>query len=70
MAEREAVERSRAGFTTKIVLVGDSRARPVSRVATAVHRHDSTAFTAVKDGIPGLPHRPRSATDHLRVSVG
>ena len=51
VAAREALGRSRGGFTTKIVLAGDSRARPVSRVTTAGHRHDSTVFEAVMDGI-------------------
>jgi len=51
VAERETLGRSRGGFTTKIVLAGDSRARPVSRVTTAGHRHDSTAFTQVMDGL-------------------
>ncbi|MBB4911146.1 transposase [Actinophytocola algeriensis] len=55
-------------MTTKIVLAGDSRARPISRVTTAGHRHDSTAFAAVMDGIrierPG-PGRPRTTPGHL-----
>jgi len=51
VAEREALGRSRGGLTTKIVLAGDSRARPIARVTTGGHRHDSTAFGAVMDGI-------------------
>jgi transposase len=68
VAEREALGRSRGGLTTKIVLAGDSRARPVSRVTTAGHRHDSTAFAAVMDGIRigrTGPGRPRTTPGHL-----
>ena len=68
VAEREALGRSRGGFTTKIVLAGDSRARPVSRVTTAGHRHDSTAFAAVMDGIRICRTgrgRPRTTPGHL-----
>jgi transposase len=66
--DREALGRSRGGFTTKIVLAGDSRARPLSRVTTAGHRHDSTAFTAVMDGIRICRTgrgRPRTTPGHL-----
>jgi transposase len=68
VAEREALGRSRGGLTTKIVLAGDSRARPVSRVTTAGHRHDSTAFDAVLAGIRICRTgrgRPRTTPGHL-----
>lgn len=68
VAEREALGRSRGGLTTKIVLAGDSRARPISRVTTAGHRHDSTVFTRVMDGIRigrTGPGRPRTTPGHL-----
>jgi transposase len=55
-------------LTTKIVLAGDSRARPISRVTTGGHRHDSTAFAAVMDGIRierTGPGRPRTTPGHL-----
>lgn len=68
MAEREALGRSRGGLTTKIVLAGDSRARPVSRATTAGHRHDSTVFDAVMAGIRICrtgPGRPRTTPGNL-----
>lgn len=68
VAEREALGRSRGGLTTKIVLAGDSRARLVSRVTTAGHRHDSTAFDAVMAGIRICRTgrgRPRTTPGHL-----
>ena len=61
--EREALGRSRGGFTTKIVLAGDSRARPLSWVTLAGQRHDSFAFEQVMAGIRILrtgPGRPRT----------
>jgi transposase len=60
--------RSRGGLSTKIVLAGDSRARPVSRVTTGGHRHDSTAFAAVMAGIRICRNgrgRPRTTPGHL-----
>jgi transposase len=48
---REALGRSRGGLTSKIHLAGDSRCRPLSRVTTAGHRHDSLAFEPVMAGI-------------------
>jgi transposase len=50
-ASREALGRSRGGLTSKIHLAADSRCRPVSRVTTAGHRHDSLAFEPVMAGI-------------------
>ena len=58
---RESLGRSRGGLTCKIHLAADSRCRPISRVTTAGHRHDSLAFAAVMAGIrigrrgPGRP---------------
>ena len=66
--DREALGRSRGGFSTKIVLVGDSRARPVSRVTIAGHRHDSIAFEPVMTRIRIRRHgpgRPRVIPGHL-----
>ena len=48
---REALGRSRGGLTSKIHLAADSRCRPISRVTTGGHRHDSLAFEAVMAGI-------------------
>jgi transposase len=48
-------------MTSKIHLAADRRCRPISRVTTAGHRHDSLAFLAVMAGIrihrrgPGRP---------------
>jgi transposase len=53
--------RSRGGLTCKIHLAADRRCRPIARVTTAGHRHDSLAFVAVMDRIrirrrgPGRP---------------
>jgi transposase len=50
-------------LTSKIHLAADSRCRPISRVTSAGHRHDSLAFTAVMAGIRILrrgPGRPRT----------
>ena len=53
--------RSRGGLTCKIHLAADRRCRPISRVTTAGHRHDSLAFDPVMAGIrigrrgPGRP---------------
>jgi transposase len=53
--------RSRGGLTCKIHLAADSRCRPISRVTSAGHRHDSLAFEPVMAGIrirrrgPGRP---------------
>jgi hypothetical protein len=48
---REALGRSRGGLTSKIHLAADRRCRPISRVTTAGHRHDSLAFEPVMAGI-------------------
>ena len=58
---RESLGRSRGGLTSKIHLAADRRCRPISRVTTAGHRHDSLAFEPVMAGIrirrrgPGRP---------------
>jgi transposase len=41
---RESLGRSRGGLTTKIHLAADARCRPLARITTAGHRHDSLAF--------------------------
>jgi transposase len=43
--------RSRGGLTSKIHLAADTRCRPIARVTTAGHRHDSLAFAAVMSRI-------------------
>lgn len=48
---RESLGRSRGGLTTKIHLAADTRCRPISRVTTAGHRHDSLAFEPVMAAI-------------------
>lgn len=66
--DREALGRSRGGFSTKIHLAADGRCRPISRVTTAGQRHDSLAFSAVMKAIrinrPG-PGRPRTRPDRV-----
>jgi transposase len=60
---RESLGRSRGGLTSKIHLAADRRCRPISRVTTGGHRHDSLAFEAVmgrvRIGRRG-PGRPRT----------
>jgi transposase len=48
---RESLGRSRGGLTSKVHLAADTRCRPISRVVTAGHRHDSLAFAPVMAGI-------------------
>ena len=65
---REALGRSRGGLTSKIHLAADTRCRPISRVTTAGHRHDSLAFEPVMAGIRIRrrgPGRPRTRPGHV-----
>jgi transposase len=65
---REALGRSRGGLTSKIHLAADTRCRPVSRVTTAGHRHDSLAFEPVMAGIRiGRRDRGKPRTRPARV---
>ena len=60
--------RSRGGLTTKIHLAADRRCRPIARVTTAGHRHDSLAFPALMDQIRigrRGPGRPRTRPARL-----
>jgi len=60
--------RSRGGLTCKIHLVADRRCRPVARVTSAGHRHDSLAFEPVMAGIRIRrrgPGRPRTRPGHV-----
>lgn len=60
---REALGKSRGGWTTKIHLDADRRCRPVSRATSPGQRHDSTMFQAVLAGIRirhAHPGRPRT----------
>jgi hypothetical protein len=65
---REALGRSRGGLTSKIHLAADTRCRPIARVTTAGHRHDSLPFEAVMARIrirrPGRG-RPRTRPGHV-----
>jgi transposase len=65
---REALGRSRGGVTSKIHLAADTRCRPICRVTTAGHRHDSLAFEPVMAGIRIRRRgrgRPRTRPAHL-----
>jgi hypothetical protein len=44
LRDRETLGRSRAGLTSKIHLLADSRCRPLARVTSSGHRHDSLGF--------------------------
>jgi transposase len=67
-AARESLGRSRGGLSTKVHLAADRRCRPISRVITAGHRHDSPIFAQVLAGIriqrPGRG-RPRTRPAHI-----
>jgi transposase len=64
--DREALGRSRGGFSTKIHLAADSRCRPITTLTTAGQRHDSIVFEMVLDQVhvprPGRG-RPRCRPD-------
>lgn len=65
---REALGRSRGGLTSKIHLAADTRCRPIARVTTAGHRHDSLAFEAVMARIRIRRRgrgRPRTRPGHV-----
>ena len=65
---REALGRSRGGLSSKIHLAADTRCRPIARVTTAGHRHDSLAFAAVMARIKIRrrgPGRPRTRPGHV-----
>jgi transposase len=44
LRSRETLGRSRGGLTSKIHLLADSRCRPLARLTSAGHRHDSLAL--------------------------
>ena len=66
LLDREALGRSRGGFSTKIHLAADSRCRPITTLTTAGQRHDSIVFELVLDQVhvprPGRG-RPRCRPD-------
>jgi transposase len=66
VVDREALGRSRGGFSTKIHLAADSRCRPITTLTTAGQRHDSIVFEMVLDQVhvprPGRG-RPRCRPD-------
>jgi transposase len=55
-ADREALSRSRGGFSTKLHIVADLRCRPLARVTTAGQRHDSLSFDAVMGDLLVIRH--------------
>ena len=67
---RESLGRSRGGLTSKIHLAADARCRPIARITTAGHRHDSLAFAplmaAIRIGRRG-PGRPRTRPGQVRA---
>jgi hypothetical protein len=60
--DREALGRSRGGFSTKIHLAADSRYRPITTLTTAGQRHDSIVFEMVLEQV----HVPRPARGRPR----
>lgn len=68
MKDREGLGRSRGGLSSKIHLAADRACRPLSRVTSAGHRHDSLAFEPVMTGIRIGRHdrgRPRTRPDRV-----
>lgn len=66
---REALGRSRGGLTSKIHLLSDDRARPLTWLTTPGQRGDSPMFVPVLEGLrirPRGPGRPRSRPDRVR----
>lgn len=66
---REALGRSRGGLTSKIHLLSDDRARPLTWQTSPGQRGDSPIFIPVLDGlrIPRRgPGRPRRRPDRVR----
>jgi transposase len=60
---REALGRSRGGLTSKSCLLADARCRPLARVTSAGHRHDSLAFLPLTGQLKiarRYPGRPRT----------
>ena len=60
---REALGRSRGGLTSKVHLLADSGCRPLARVTSAGHRHDSLAFAPLMGRLKVArrgPGRPRT----------
>ena len=60
---RETLGRSRGGLTSKIHLLADSGCRPLARVTSAGHRHDSLAFAPLMGRLRIArrgPGRPRT----------
>jgi hypothetical protein len=66
---REALGRSRGGLTSKIHLLADDRARPLTWRTSPGQRGDSPMFVPVLDGLRIRrrgPGRPRNRPDRVR----
>lgn len=81
MLAGEALGRSRGGWTTKIVVAGEGKGRPLALVVVAGQEHESTHLEPVLDAIRvprhrreqvGLrgPGRPRKRPDRLLTDKG
>ena len=71
-AAREALGRSRGGFSTKLHIVFEGQGRPLSLRLTEGQRHDSTqlAATLAVIRVPRRRGRPRQRPDHLTGDKG
>jgi transposase len=66
--DREALGRSRGGFTTKIHMMADRRCRPIARVITGGQRNDGIMFQQVMGQVRILRRgRGRPRTKPARV---
>jgi transposase len=66
---REALGRSRGGLTSKVHLLSDDRARPLTWQTSPGQRGDSSMFVPVLEGLRVRRHgpgRPRSRPDRVR----
>lgn len=66
---REALGRSRGGLTSKVHLLADDRARPLTWQTSPGQRGDSPMFIPVLEGLRVRRHgpaRPRSRPDRVR----
>jgi transposase len=65
---REALGRSRSDLTSKVHLLADSGSRPLARVTSAGHRHDSLAFAPLMGRLKVArrgPGRPRTRPERV-----
>ena len=68
--DREALGRSRGRLTSKVHLLADSGCRPLARVTSAGHRHDSLAFAPLMDRLRSRGGAGAAAPDQAGPGAG